>query len=201
MTKLLIILLTLVLSFPFWLTPSYIRTSDDIFTNIGTIIGSLFIVALLLERFLDVFLTTWRAPKSEKLTLDIKKLEFDILNVKSGLTNDLSDTKKLSDLVDELNKLKHAVMDHKSETRIIALWSGLILGVVISAIGFRVLNSLVDQEMLSSAGKTQLLAFNFFDVFLTGGLLAGGSDGLHKLMEVYRSFTESTTARMASAGT
>ncbi len=48
--------------------------------------------------------------------------------------------------------------------------------------------------------KYQLNFFNFLDVFLTGGLIAGGSDGVHKLIEVYRSFTEASTIKVKKTG-
>ena len=70
----------------------------------------------------------------------------------------------------------------------LAMLAGLVLGVVISALGFRVLQTLIDTKSLTDG--LQLWVFDFVDIFLTVAVLAGGSDGIHKLAEVYRTFTE-----------
>ena len=54
------------------------------------------------------------------------------------------------------------------------------VGVVVSMIGFRALSALV------VAPDPPPVYLGAVDILLTGALLAGGSDGLHKLVEVYR---------------
>jgi hypothetical protein len=71
-----------------------------------------------------------------------------------------------------------------------SLWSGLIVGVLVSAVGIRSLQTLIDAEAFSKADCCQRVLFIFVDVLLTGGILAGGSDGIHKLVEVLRAFLD-----------
>lgn len=42
----------------------------------------------------------------------------------------------------------------------------------------------------------QILAFNMVDICLTGGVIAGGSEGIHKLTQVFTDFMESSSQRI-----
>ena len=87
----------------------------------------------------------------------------------------------------DLKKATAARQEHREKTRMIAMGFGLVLGVVVSAVGFRALSSLV---ILEEICESQRIVIAFLDVFLTGLALAGGSDSFHKLLEVYRHIME-----------
>jgi hypothetical protein len=96
----------------------------------------------------------------------------------------------------ELNKLKaneQLRSAYKSQTRKIALWTALSVGLLISGVGVRSLDTLlqpVPQGALNS--DVQGLVFRCLDVLLTGGLIAGGSDGIHKITQLASTFFEET---------
>jgi hypothetical protein len=191
-----IILLALIIIAAFYFTVGFVEFRTDIGSSIGTILGSLLIIALLLERALDVFLTTWRAEGSEKLDSEIKEIKQKIDQLKkAGKPETDSDVKTETGSLSKKNQEKLA---YRSKTRIIAMWSSLILGVVVSAIGFRVLATLVDPGSYAGMGYKQKNFFEFVDILMTGGLLAGGSDGIHKIMDLYRVFMEGSSARVKS---
>jgi hypothetical protein len=52
-----------------------------------------------------------------------------------------------------------------------------------------------EQPSLARLGATQLTCFHVVDVLLTGGLLAGGSDAIHKMMSLYVTIMEGTSDR------
>jgi len=79
------------------------------------------------------------------------------------------------------------------ETRNISLWSALFLGVFVSAVGVRTLGMLVAENAVPAGMQTSL--FNSVDILLTGALLAGGSDGIHKIMQVYTNYMESAASK------
>ena len=74
--------------------------------------------------------------------------------------------------------------EYRMQTRSAALWLGLLIGLLVSAVGVRVLHELVVSELQG----TQALYFTAVDILLTGCLISGGSDVLHKIAERYNNF-------------
>lgn len=156
---------------------SDIALNENIFEKLGAVLGTLLLAALFIERGLDVFLTTLRAEKSEKISKEITDIQA-LLNAGDVTQKSL------------LSEQQKAQLKFKSQTRIIALWSGLLAGIIISIIGFRSLKSLVDPVEFESLQNFQKMTFDAIDIFLTGCVLAGGSDSIHKLMDSFRLFME-----------
>lgn len=178
------------LSLPIWLTPDHVAFRDIGITKVMELLTLLLFIALFLERALEVFVLTLRGPDEARLGLEVKELENKLNNPKK----DQSDTEKAElDKAFEKSKLKR--IEYKSETRRIALWIGLTLGILISAVGIQALQTLVDIDTLGSLSKAQLTAFRLMDVLLTGGIIAGGSEGIHKLISVYNSFMDASAKR------
>ncbi len=73
----------------------------------------------------------------------------------------------------------------QSETKYVTLVGGVALGLVLSVLGVRVLEHLVEVDVLPLAQPWQANGFRLFDVLLTGGLIGGGADGIHKLVSVF----------------
>jgi len=147
--------------------------------DLWRLLGILFLLALLVERALEVFMTALRAPKAENLQAKV-----DALATKPG-DKETMPLLNTEDLKDPRNKL----LAYKQDTRHLALFLGLAAGVAISALGFRFIESLLDISKLDE-NSFQFYGLRFMDIFITGGLIAGGSDGVHKLTEAYSSFTE-----------
>ncbi len=192
-----IIIVIVALTFPFWLTPKSASSKSIELTDIYQLLGTLFVIALFLERALDVFLTTWRAEHSEELDQSIQECEQKI-NYFKAQTEDYRTANKteLEKLMETIKGVKQEKLKYRSNTRIIALWVGLFFGILISAVGIRTLGTLTNPASLPS---TQNSLFNFIDVLLTGGLIAGGSEGIHKLTELYRNFMETTVKKAKKA--
>jgi hypothetical protein len=87
---------------------------------------------------------------------------------------------------------------HRFATQRLALWLGLAFGLIVAGVGVHALQALVDQEVLVMLTGFEHCAFRWIDVRLTGGLIAGTSDGIHKLAEADTSSMETTT-RQAKA--
>ncbi len=88
-------------------------------------------------------------------------------------------------------KLVNKREKYRMRTRSLSLWLGLFIGILVSAVGIRALHKLV--ASLPAEGTVQAYVFNIVDIVLTGCLIAGGSDGIHKISELYNSFIGSTT--------
>lgn len=140
-------------------------------------------------------------PQTEISTTSVKEsiVNHSELSQKSATVIKES-PKQEGDLFEQLNleidALKSNEMDranYKSDTRRIALWSSLILGIMTSAVGIRALETFVNIQGLPDS---QVTVFRWLDVFLTGGLIAGGSEGIHKLTQVIVEFLEATSQQI-----
>ncbi len=140
-----------------------------------------------------------RAKKSEQPQIITTKVEQELSTEPSKLKTETAvekipvNTAKLTDeLDDEMAKLidsQQARLVYKAQTRKIALWTALFFGLVISAAGIRSLDTLV---LSTNQSALQLIVFRCLDTLLTGGLIAGGSDGIHKITQVFTTYFEET---------
>jgi hypothetical protein len=153
-------------------------------SKVGSILFPILFMALLLERTLDVFLTATRQADSQKLEREILQLS-NLLLDKEGLAKNEGDP-KLSELVDKKEKLAR----RKFETRLLALWVSLYAGVFLGCIGFQTLGALVPADSIAGLGPARGMMLHIVDMLLTGGVIAGGGEGVHRLMEAYRGVTE-----------
>ncbi|MBW4555207.1 MAG: hypothetical protein KME59_04575 [Trichormus sp. ATA11-4-KO1] len=99
----------------------------------------------------------------------------------------------LDTIINELNEKERKRVAYKSDTRIIALWTSLLFGFLISGIGVRSIEPLIVIDLHS---PTQIIVFRCLDALLTGGVIAGGSEGIHKLIQVFFNFIEATSKQI-----
>jgi len=182
------VLFLLCLSLPLWLNFKPIPFKKDLDLNLFlNHLGVLLILSLFIERCLDIFLTTWRAQDSENIDVQIDEINNKITKQEEPE----------EDLENWLVTLKKKKIKYRARTRNIALWSGFILGILISSAGVRTFPKFFDLSILKSIqGNTANIQLKFLviiDVFITGGLLAGGSDGIHKIMDFLRNFFETSS--------
>jgi hypothetical protein len=162
------------------------------------LIGKLLLIAVFLERALDVFLTTFRAQGSEEHKKAIRKIKIDMSKLTKEDGSVISAKKtEYNKLVKKLEDKKQELVTHKSKTRVIAIWSGFSVGIIISSIGIRSLSDLLNKETFAVLPVLQQKAFSLIDILLTGGVLAGGSDSIHKIFDVYTNYM-SKSSSMAS---
>lgn len=161
--------------------PESLKFNDFDSSKLAPLLGSLLFMALLAERTLEVFLTNWRGPVAAQKDREIetKSQEISQLEKAKPLKQDpiVKAQKKLKELTNSRE-------EYRMQTRSNALWLGLLIGLLVSAVGVRLLHELVTSDLKG----TQALYFTAVDILLTGCLIAGGSDGLHKIAEQYNNF-------------
>ena len=137
----------------------------------------LVMVSLFIERALEVFLTSWRAKRGGQLKERAKEAR----------------TKR------QIGGPRHAdeiALDcHQNQTRRVAFFAGTALGVILAALGIRVLEMFVNPSAFASLPDVQQSLFRTTDVLLTGAVLGGGSDALHQMVLVFTNFFESAKGR------
>jgi hypothetical protein len=92
----------------------------------------------------------------------------------------------------ELARVCAAKEQCRSRMRRVAFAGSVALGVIVSEVGVRVLGLFVDPAAFNGLSPEQQASFNTVDVLLTGAMLGGGSDALHKFVTVFTNFMERT---------
>jgi hypothetical protein len=141
------------------------------------LIGPLFVISLFLERALEVFISAWRDVRKQQLQQRRDRLQAAGANLEAA---------------------EEGLAEYTSNTRRASFLAGLGAGIVISVAGVRVLYPLID--LGPDATAQQLLLFNMIDIFLTAGLIGGGSDGIHKVMALLLDFVDVTRSRVNASG-
>ncbi len=151
-------------------TPITFKPITD--ADILAIITSLFVVAVFMERSIEALLVPARKPDRKDIELEIKKLE---ARVKEGE----------SDKKEDLLAKKQELVKYRLQTGRIAMWGGFVFGLLISIVGVRALAGLVDftdaSKIMEDTYELQRTLFNFVDVVITGGVIAGGSAAIDKI--------------------
>ena len=170
-----------------------INFSQANLVGVNSLFLTIFVTTLFMERAQEVILTAWRAQGSDSLALAIARLERAIYRHKNYKN---ADCQAMDAMHDELEELRMEKLNYRSHTQLMALRLGLLFGVLISLGGVRTLGVLIgDVGTLTSLSIFQQSIFNGVDVILTGGVIAGGSDGIHKLTALYRRFMENKTGK------
>jgi hypothetical protein len=139
--------------------------------------------SLLIERTVEILMSIWRSEEANKREAAVQRL----------VASNTAATDRA------LIEAQERLINYKAETIQWTMPIGFILGLLVSALGVRALSQFID---LTAAGigappEWQRWWFNFSDILFTGALLAGGADPIHKLLDLYRKFVESSAAKAA----
>jgi|SRR5215813_3518083 len=146
--------------------------------NVIGLLTGLIVIALFIERAVEVIVSPWRGPRSQMMT---KKIKYEKDKLEKGS-------------VPELSEMESELLRHKAVTKRIASVIALALGMTISASGVRGMKSLMGLEMEACTPF-----FSALDVLLTGALLGGGADGLHRIVVVFTSIMDKSAEKTKSA--
>ena len=94
--------------------------------------------------------------------------------------------KELAETKEKLETAENDLYLYRSQTKAIIARLSLLTGITISLAGVRILQPFTNVTLEGQ----QLALFNAVDILLTGGLFAGGSEGVHRLTKVYESITD-----------
>jgi hypothetical protein len=169
-----IILIVLVLSF--WRAPSQVPFWHFTQWDVLRLLVSLAIVATLVERATEVVISLCRdAGRRER--------EADVVKFKASITDDCADAEAKKQAEAELEKKVVELGKYKSATAVQATALTFLLGLAVSAVGFRSLAPLVDTTVLHDLTDLHRHTFTGVDILITGALIGGGSKGMHSVIE------------------
>jgi len=136
--------------------------------NYSSLFTNLVFVALLVERFIEVFLGVVRIEGKQRIQKDIDYAKDD----------------------EERKGAEVAMAGYRSTTARRAMQIAFAVGLFASLGGVRVLHVLFDASALAS---WQPFLFDLTDVLLTAGLIAGGSSGINKVTALFAGHLERRT--------
>jgi hypothetical protein len=152
--------------------------------SIEDVVGTLAALALIsafLERAVEVFVAAWRVGELQQLEIRLQRLRAD----KAGC----ADVKALRL---QINQFRH-------ETRMYSLAVSVVLGILVSLAGVRALAAVVEAGPIEQWYWHNGF-FSVLDVLITGALLGGGADAIHKVVSTFTTFMEATKSRVKGAG-
>jgi hypothetical protein len=179
------------LALPVWLAPAPVVFKEFGAADVAQLITILFVVALLAERALEIFVGTWRGATATQHELTLRALTQEVARLEQLPPAEVSG---LAETRAALEKAKRQEQQYRCSTRQVVLWTGLALGLLVSGVGLRALETLIDPA-LSGWSASQGAAFRLVDVVLTGGVIAGGSEGIHRMATVFDNFMNATAKR------
>lgn len=170
--------------------------------KVGTVLTSLMFVALLIERAVEVFVSPITADEKQNLISEQAQLRATVADLKARLapppsaanpTPQPPDAVQAATIQTAIDTLQ--VTDKDLATRInvidkktqkIALSFSVPISFVVALAGVRSFAPFIGHTMPpagATASPAQLALFTAADVVLTAGLLAGGADGIHKILD------------------
>lgn len=143
----------------------------------------LVLFSLLIERTVEILMSIWRSEEANIREAAVQRL----LAANTPPTDPA------------LINAQTNLIQYKAETLQWTMPVGFALGLLVSAFGVRALSQFIDPAAIGEGAppEAQRWWFNIIDILFTGALLAGGADPIHKLLDLYRKFVESSAAKTA----
>ena len=164
-------LAVLVFAFGDSLKPVGTKEGAAPFLTALTQLGILYVVALFVERSLEVFIKAWRQSGKSRLEVKAQSAE--------------EGTKE---------EAEKELEEYRAGTQRRALLVGLTLGALVSLSGVRLLGPIFEFEG-ADGWSFQQAVFQFTDIIVTAGLIAGGSKTVHELMALVDNFLKASRKR------
>jgi len=156
------------------------------------LIGWLFVVSLFVERAVEVVVMIFRDQEADQLDA-AEEHAVHVLKTAikkgAGLAGDNPTAPAVEAARQDLATARQNKLVYRAETKEIALLVSFGFSVFVSLAGVRALHGL-----LLDATPTGNL-FTGADIVVTGAMLAGGSEGIHRMANAFTSFMDGVSAR------
>jgi hypothetical protein len=163
-----------------------LKLQPDVANAALNLLGTYGVIALVVERTLEVFISAWRGKVTSQLFVAFESAR-----------RRLEAAPHVFSWQQAVEERERSLTDFRVETQRIALRAGVVLGLLISAVGFRTLDIFVP---MPSSGLP-LVLFTIVDMAVTAGMIGGGSDAVHKLMKAVTGFLDATRSAQAKLST
>ena len=189
------------------------------FAQIGTLLLTLALVAIVIERAVEVYVAKRYDPEKQRVRRPLMRAEAKLAKAEQALTEErerrhgssraatAEDEQYMQELVTNVQDAYEAVDGADEQTWLelskvragkvqAASFLSVVFGALASFSGVRVLGQFVPMKNGQLVGALaesalQLDAFRVTDALLTALVLAGGADGVHKMISSFKSFRSS----------
>jgi hypothetical protein len=161
--------------------PSLARFSEAGISSLANVLAPLVVLALFIERAVEVVMTAWRA-EGQRWRKD--RLEHE---------------KKLAERschYDEAWRAYQELNAYVAVSQRLAFLTAIVFGFLVSIVGVRAMEMLMEAGAVVAQPVSQRDWFIGVDIALTSLLLAGGADGIHRLVITFQAFVTSTRERL-----
>lgn len=144
------------------------------------LLGSLALVALFVERTIEVSVGAWRGEVAEKLFSAAESAKLALLSAPASAvirTNAAAAGEQL--------------IDYRMKTKALALRAAVVMGLLVAAAGFRTLEGLVTPP---GAGTTKVL-FRLLDLVMTAATIGGGSEAVHRMISTATTYLDAASGQ------
>lgn len=156
--------------------------------QVVTMLQTLSIIALLVERSIEVFLVAWRGEGAAELESAVRSAKRELDAVRTGVN-----AASYSAVSEALTDAEKARGVYAAQTRATRLVAALAVGVLIAATGVRAFETFVQEPPTNALARG---VFNGLNVLVTGGLIGGGSDVINKIIKVITETMNRTVERL-----
>lgn len=141
----------------------------------------LVIVALFLERALEVYKLSYFSPEKERLAAKVDQFQMELLSL-SPQTN--ANSEKIQAVQLRLYSAEESLRNYINHMRQNLLKVAIGFGLLIGLVGLRSLEGAFDFPVPESVLEMfRFYLFRVLDLILTAGLIAGGSEGIHNVIK------------------
>jgi hypothetical protein len=158
-----------------WKTPGAVTFKTIARDSVLGTLTWLFVVALFIERAVEVIVSTLRDA-------DAALLEHAVETAQEAIDAQAKVTPGAVPYLQSLHVAQKNLLDYRSDTKELALCVSFIISLFVSVAGVRafslIANNVPDSNWLFAAA----------DIVVTGAVLAGGTDAIHQMMNVVMNF-------------
>jgi hypothetical protein len=165
----------------------------------------LFAVALLVERAVEVIVMVFRDEAADLLDQEEDRLGRKLKTATDNVAavdkrvvpptpaeRDAAAT-EVQTLQKQLDEAEKNTIVYRAETKKVALLISFVFGMAVSFAGINALSTVISGPSNLNDGSPSL--FKFVDILVTGAMIAGGSEGIHRMANAFTSVMDSLSAR------
>ncbi len=161
-------------------------------SNIISILGYLSVVMLVVEQVIEIFVfdpnQKTKVKKKNRLEEIDKYLE-SLNDPENSMIVDIqslpeeTNTEKVIRLMKEKSEIEDFLLTHGQLRQQRTITIAFVIGLILSLSGLRLMSGIILPESASELSEIQIKVIISIDIVLTAGIIAGGSDRMHRLIK------------------
>ncbi len=157
--------------------------------NVVAVLGYTSVIMFVVEQFIEIFVHDYNQRLKRECKERIDEINRKLESMNSPIEEEVApETEEVSvpevaNMMKEKRRLENTLtkegMKRKQRTIVIAF----IIGLILSFSGFRLMSGILFNETSDNLSEIQSTIIQSIDIILTAGIIAGGSDRMHRLIK------------------